>query len=304
MSENPWVAALEGFERHLHLERNRSPHTCRAYLGDMGHLAAYARASGLDSPADVDLRVLRLWLGEQAERGAARTTLARRAAAARTFFAWAVRTGVAASDPAQRLAAPRRLRSLPGVLKADQASRLLGVAGVAADDADPLHLRNAAILEVLYASAIRVSELVGLDVDDVDVGERVARVMGKGGRERTVPFGVPARDALRAWLARGRPLLATVRSGPALFLGRRGGRIDPRVVRRVVHEMLGHVPDAPSLGPHGLRHSAATHLVEGGADLRTVQELLGHASLGTTQIYTHVSAERLRSSYEQAHPRA
>ncbi len=270
----------------------------------MGHLAAYARASGLDSPADVDLRVLRLWLGEQAERGAARTTLARRAAAARTFFAWAVRTGVAASDPAQRLAAPRRLRSLPGVLKADQASRLLGVAGVAADDADPLHLRNAAILEVLYASAIRVSELVGLDVDDVDVGERVARVMGKGGRERTVPFGVPARDALRAWLARGRPLLATVRSGPALFLGRRGGRIDPRVVRRVVHEMLGHVPDAPSLGPHGLRHSAATHLVEGGADLRTVQELLGHASLGTTQIYTHVSAERLRSSYEQAHPRA
>ncbi len=172
---------------------------------------------------------------------------------------------------------------------------------------DPLtlakELRDQALLEVLYATGIRVSELCGLDVDDVDRERRTIRVLGKGGRERVVPLGLPALDAVDAWRVRGRPILVCGRSGPALFLGVKGGRIDQSAVRRVVHARLGEA-GVTDMGPHGLRHTAATHLLEGGADLRSVQELLGHASLGTTQIYTHVSIERLRAAYQQAHPRA
>jgi integrase/recombinase XerC len=178
----------------------------------------------------------------------------------------------------------------------------LGVAG--ADDGAPGGIRDRAVLELLYASAVRVGELVGLDLDDVDRGRRVVRVLGKGRKERTVPIGLPAARALDAWLADGRPRLVRPLSGPALFLGERGGRLDQRAVRRLVHRMVREVPGAPDLGPHGLRHTAATHLLEGGADLRSVQELLGHATLATTQIYTHVSVERLKATYEQAHPRA
>lgn len=214
------------------------------------------------------------------------------------------RRGLVATDAALRLTAPKRHRTLPPVLGQRDATRLLDVAAIASDDEDPVHIRDAAALELLYATGIRVSELVGLDVDDVDFSTNVVRVIGKGDKERTVPFGTPARAAVRRWLEHGRPRLAQPASGPALLLGRRGRRSDSRQIRAVVHQLLAHVPDAPDLGPHGLRHSAATHLLEGGADLRTVQELLGHASLATTQIYTHVSIERLRSSYEQAHPRA
>jgi integrase/recombinase XerC len=157
---------------------------------------------------------------------------------------------------------------------------------------------------LLYATGIRVGELCGLDVDDVDPGRRVIRVFGKGRKERSVPYGVPAGQALEAWQVRGRPAIVRTGSGPALFLGARGGRIDQRTVRRLVHARIASVDGAPDLSPHGLRHTAATHLLEGGADLRSVQELLGHASLATTQIYTHVSGDRLRSAYDQAHPRA
>jgi integrase/recombinase XerC len=190
------------------------------------------------------------------------------------------------------------------VLKQSEAKGLMELAGVAADDDDPVHRRDRAVLELLYASGIRVGELVALDVDDLDLSGRVARVLGKGNKERTVPFGAPAAEALGDWLSRGRPALVTAESGPALFLGRRGRRLDQRQARTAVHDLLAHLPGGHDLGPHGLRHSAATHLLEGGADLRTVQELLGHASLATTQIYTHVSVERLRSAYRQAHPRA
>lgn len=292
------------FERHLRSERGRSEHTQRAYLGDVRHLAAYLQETKVTDWGQVRLADLRSWLAAMDEAGAARTTLARRAAAARTFLRWATRTGVIAEDPSLRLVAPRRNRSLPGVLRQDDATQLLDVAAVAADDADPIHLRNRAVLELLYASGIRVSELTGLDVDDIDMDARVVRVIGKGDKERTVPFGVPAADAIRDWLERGRPALVVQGSGPAAFLGRRGRRVDPRQVREVVHALLRHVPNAPDLGPHGLRHSAATHLLEGGADLRMVQEMLGHASLATTQIYTHVSVDRLRRSFTQAHPRA
>jgi integrase/recombinase XerC len=169
---------------------------------------------------------------------------------------------------------------------------------------EPVACRDHALLELLYGTGIRVGELVGLDIDDVDRERRVVRVLGKGGRQRTVPFGVPAGRAVDAWIERGRPALARAGSGRALFLGSRGGRLDQRAARAVVHRRLADVPGAPDLGPHGLRHSAATHLVEGGADLRSVQEILGHASLTTTQLYTHVSVDRLRRTFDQAHPRA
>lgn len=301
----PWAAgALDDFGRYLHLERDRSAHTSRAYVGDIRDLMMFASARGRSSLSQITLAELRSWLADQAHRGAARSTIARRSAAARTFFRWARRTERISADPSLRLVAPRRQRTLPGVLGVEQAVDALEVAAVAADDNDPIHQRDAAMLELMYATGIRVGELVGLDLDDLDLNARLARVMGKGAKERTVPFGRPAADAIELWVGSGRPRLVGSESGSAVFLGRRGGRVDPRQVRSVVHEALRRVADLPDLGPHGLRHSAATHLLDGGADLRLVQEMLGHANLSTTQIYTHVSAQRLRRSYERAHPRA
>jgi integrase/recombinase XerC len=236
--------------------------------------------------------------------GKARTTMARRATAVRVFTAWAQRTGLTGSDPGALLGSPKAHRTLPPALRRDEARALLETAAAHADDGSPAGLRDVAILELLYATGIRVGELCGLDVDDVDHERRVVRVLGKGRKERTVPYGRPAEQAVSAWISSGRAQLARPGSGPALFLGVRGGRIDQRTVRAMVHARLTDVPGAPDLGPHGLRHTAATHLLEGGADLRTVQELLGHASLATTQIYTHVTTDRLRQAYRQAHPRA
>jgi len=296
--------ALEAFGTHLSAERGRSMHTARAYLGDVRSLLEFAASRGVSDPAELDLRLLRSWLASLTRSGRARSTVARRAAAARTFCAWATRCGRMPADPSLRLVSPRRDGTLPGVLRAQEAAELLAVAAVAADDGDPLRLRDRAALELLYASGIRVGELVALDVDDVDLERRTVRVLGKGGKERVVPFGVPAATAVSAWLGEGRPRLAHAASGPALLLGRRGRRADQRQIREAVHRLVAHVPSADDVGPHGLRHSAATHLLEGGADLRAVQEILGHATLATTQIYTHVSVERLRATYEQAHPRA
>jgi integrase/recombinase XerC len=229
--------------------------------------------------------------------------MSRRATAARVFTGWAQRTGRISTDPGALLASPRPHKSLPGVLGQDDTRAVLNAAAVAADDGSPVGLRDLAIMELLYATGIRVGELCALDVDDIDRSRRVVRVFGKGRKERSVPYGVPAAETLEVWLEQARPMLAREGSGPAAFLGARGGRIDQRAVRRLVHERIGAV-DAPDLSPHGLRHTAATHLLEGGADLRSVQELLGHASLATTQIYTHITNERLRQAFHQAHPRA
>jgi integrase/recombinase XerC len=297
----PMQDALDTFERHLRLELNRSPHTVRAYLGDVVGFLGHVTRLGGRSVGDFDLSTLRGWLAIQRDADAARTTLARRAAALRTFTAWAHRTGRAATDPGQLLASPRPHRSLPPVLRADEASAMMDVDGPPETAADR---RDRLVVELLYATGIRVAELVGLDIDDVDRGRRVVRVLGKGAKERTVPYGLAADRALADWLKLGRPELARAGSGPALLLGARGGRLDPRAVRTIVHRRIAGVPGAPDLGPHGLRHSAATHLLDGGADLRSVQELLGHASLATTQIYTHISVERLRQTYARAHPRA
>ncbi len=309
----PMAAALADYERHLVGERDLTPHTVRAYLGDVTSLLAQARLLGHTDLATLDVATLRSWLATQQTLGRARTTLNRRATAVRVFTAWAHRTGRMPTDPGTLLGSPRARRTLPPVLRVDEARALLTAAAERADDATPVGTRDVAVLELLYATGIRVGELCGLDVDDVDHERRVVRVLGKGRKERTVPFGLPASHALDAWLWQGRPaLLAGLVAGgtaaapvtPALFLGARGGRVDPRVVRAMVHARLADVPGAPDLGPHGLRHSAATHLLEGGADLRTVQELLGHASLSTTQLYTHVTTDRLRQAYRQAHPRA
>ena len=296
---------LGDFAEYLALERARSAHTQRAYLGDLRSLFEFLaqRAPDADLSA-VSLPVLRSWLATQAGAGAARTTLARRTSAIKTFFAWATRRGLTATDPSTRLQTPRAHRALPAVLRADQALDAMTAAKSGAAEGDPLALRDRLIVELLYASGIRVSELCGLDLDDVDLSRRLLRVLGKGNKQRTTPFGVPAEDALRAWLADGRPALAIPDSGPALLLGARGKRLDARQARTVVHQTVAAVDGAPDMGPHGLRHSAATHLLEGGADLRIVQELLGHSTLATTQLYTHVTVARLRAVHDQAHPRA
>ncbi len=431
---------LAAFEIFLAAERGLSPHTVRAYLGDATSLLESAWKAGATGPQDIGVGEIRAWLAKQYANGRARSTLARRAAAARTFSAFAHRRGFLAADPGLLLASLRVRRRLPHVLGADQVAAVLaraamraggvtqavtaaagiaaaraggtaaaraggtaaagthaaglgraagagplgpaaaeaggvgparpgvGAVGPAAADvgggpvgpaaagthaaglgraaaagpvgpaaaeaggdgfdaaaaagpadlgpaegtdaggaaaAEPaIALRDAAVLELLYATGIRVSELCGLDLADVDPARRTVRVLGKGGKQRTVPFGLPAMRALDRWCAVGRPMLVTARTGAALLLGARGGRLNVRVARRIVHAALANIPGVPDTGPHGLRHAAATHLVEGGADLRSVQEILGHASLATTQIYTHVSAERLLGSYLRAHPRA
>ncbi|MFY1621310.1 tyrosine recombinase XerC [Micromonospora sp. WMMD736] len=298
-------ALLAEFDDHLALERGRSAHTRRAYRGDLRSLFDFVdeRAPGAGL-SGLTLPVLRSWLAAQAGAGAARTTLARRTSAVKTFTGWAVRRGLLAADPAARLQMPKARRTLPAVLRQDQALDAMSAATSGAQQGDPLALRDRLIVEMLYATGIRVSELCGLDVDDVDTSRRVLRVLGKGDKQRTVPFGEPAAVALESWLSAGRPALATGKSGPALLLGARGGRLDQRQARTVVHQTVAAVGGAPDIGPHGLRHSAATHLLEGGADLRMVQELLGHSTLATTQLYTHVTVARLRAVHDQAHPRA
>jgi site-specific recombinase XerD len=312
-------SALAAFRRHIEAERGLSRHTVRAYLGDVGSLLGHAAAVGVTAPDGLDIGVLRGWLARQHGTGHSRATLARRAAAARTFTAFAHARGLIGADPGPLLGTPRTPRRLPEVLSQDQVTAVLDVpaqpapgrAGAgrgqhreASRHDQALGLRDAAIMELLYATGIRVGEMCGLDLGDLDEERRTVRVLGKGGRERTVPAGIPAVRAVSGWVRQGRPVLATPRSGSALLLGARGGRLDQRIARRVVHASLAAVPGTPDSGPHGLRHAAATHLLEGGADLRSVQEILGHASLTSTQIYTHVTAERLQSAYRQAHPRA
>ena len=297
--------AAEAYAHHLARVRRLSPATVRAYAADLRDLSATVPGAHVE---DVDLEALREWLWRATQRGDARSTLARRTAAARGFFAWATEQGHVAADPSLRLVAPKRGRTLPKVATVDGVRVMLDGLAARAAAGDPVELRDHAMLELLYGAAVRVSELTGLDRDDVDLERATARVLGKGSKERVVPFGAPARRAIEAYLARGRPaLMARARAaapGPALLLGTRGARIAPRAVYDVVARELGEVLGTSAVGPHALRHSAATHLLDGGADLRAVQEMLGHASLGTTQIYTHVSSERLAATYRLAHPRA
>lgn len=299
MSDDSIVAQ---FAEDLELRRGLGDATVRAYRSDAASLLAFLKGRDTDWRA-LDLRALRAWLAHQSEQGAAARSMQRRVASARAFTAWAHRTGHLTTDPAVRLQAPKGGSTLPSVLSVSEADELMQVAATADDD--PIAtLADRAMLELLYGCGIRVAELCGLDIDDVRLEQRTMQVIGKGDKQRTVPFGPPAAAALTAWLRDGRPRWAQERSGAAVFLGPRGGRIDQRRVRSRLHRLATSAPGVPDIAPHGLRHSAATHMLEGGMDLRTVQEMLGHATLATTQIYTHVSVDRLRTTYEQAHPRA
>ncbi|MDR5699934.1 tyrosine recombinase XerC [Agromyces aerolatus] len=347
VSAPPLSVAVEDYLDHVRAERGYSPNTVAGYRSDLADLERFLRAraseaeirrdahaSGGDAAAELsqlELSALRDWLWAATEQGLARATIARRAASVRGFCAWAARRGLLQADPAARLRAPRSQRTLPRVLTQEAVGDLLGRLGARAELGEPIAARDAAIIELLYASGLRVSELVGLDIGSIDRGRRTVRVIGKGSRERVVPYGAPAARAIDRYLDRARPALlaaageaagtrARNAAGPsaetravdgvplaethAAFVGVRGGRLGVRSVYQLVAGLLAEIPGTGPSGPHALRHTAATHLLDGGADLRAVQEFLGHASLGTTQIYTHVSAERLKQTYRTAHPRA
>lgn len=296
------VSALQvEFEDYLVNERGLSMNTVRSYLIDLTDLADYLQQEGEVSIDQLTIHDLRGWLAANYERNLAPATIARRAAAIRTFTLWAHQRKQLAVDVGAQLVSPKVGKKLPSILRVDQASELLNNLSSSADD--PQAIRDSAMLEIMYAAGIRVAELVGLDIDDIDFSRNVLAVTGKGNKQRYVPLGIPAMKALVIYLNEARPNLITKNSGAALFLGLRGKRIDQRVVRAVVAQVLAD-NELLDIGPHGFRHSAATHLLEGGADIRSVQELLGHASLATTQRYTHVASERLKSVYNQAHPRA
>jgi integrase/recombinase XerC len=295
-------AAIDAFSRYLSAERGFSVNTVRSYRADLASLREFAASRGVERSQGLSLDLLRDWLWQATQDGLAKATLARRSAAARAFSAWlAKQEGTA--DEAVRLKSPKPDRSLPRVLTRQQLEGILKSLQVRAATGDPNAIRDLCVTELLYASALRVSELVGLDVDSVDLGRLTVRVLGKGSKERVVPFGVPAKDAIVAYLEHARGLLLREQTS-ALFLGAQGRRLGSRTVYRLVSGLLDEIPGGGPSGPHALRHTAATHLLDGGADLRAVQELLGPASLGTTQIYTHVSMERLKDSYRSAHPRA
>ncbi len=304
MSEN-YEKLIAAFARHLQVERSLSAHTIRAYLGDLESLLKHLESSGVSDISQLQLIHLRSWLANQQVKGGARTTLSRRAVSVRLFTKWAVKNKFLEKDVAATLATPKGHRTLPDVLEiADAKLAMDSLATRAAEEETPISLRDVAMVEMLYATGARVAELCGLDLSDIDYERQTIRVLGKGNKERTIPLGNPAIRALTNWLNDGRDSLKNSLSGNAVFLGARGKRIDQRAVRTVVYNALQAIEGVERLGPHALRHSAATHLLEGGADLRTVQEILGHASLATTQIYTHVSTERLQKAFKQAHPRA
>jgi integrase/recombinase XerC len=299
------AAAIDAFVEHLAHERRLSVHTVDAYRSDLASLAAFLHRGGR-SLHDADYHLLRRWLAHLGTRGYARTSVARKAASIRSFYAWAGRRGLTPANPSTQLSHPSRPSRLPAVLKASDAEQLAG----APADTHPVGVRDRAVLELLYGSGLRIAELCGLDVEDVDLEGRSVRVMGKGSKERVVPMGDFAAAALADYLEEGRGWFLpadgsgwTAREG-ALFLNRRKKRMGPRDARAMVERYAERVLAGRKVSPHTLRHSFATHLLEGGADIRAVQELLGHASLATTQRYTHVSRSRLFAAYRQSHPRA
>ena len=295
----------KAYRAHLINERNLSDNSVRAYLADLESLLVHVNQLGVSEFSQLTLNHIRSWLANLQTRGAARASITRRVVSIRAFTYWGEHNGWLASDIGRDLIAPKPERHLPDVLDVESAAITLEALQVRAhEDEGPLTIRDLAIVEALYGSGIRVSELTGLNVDDFDRERNTLRVIGKGNKERIVPIGLPAIKAIENWIAQGRSRFVNDNSERALFLGARGKRIDQRVVREIVYEATQALGGNKRLGPHALRHSAATHLLEGGADLRTVQEILGHSSLSTTQIYTHVSEERIKKAYEQAHPRA
>ncbi len=295
--------ALAAYAVHLEAGRGYSVNTVKSYLSDLESLAEFMAQQKFDSIADLNLEIIRDWLWEASQKGLAKSSLARKSAAIRSFTSWLFKLDQIEADYGLRLRSPKAGRALPKVVSRESLAQIFDHLAVLALDNNPNGIRDLAVVELLYASGARVSELVGLDIESIDFDRNVMRVLGKGGKERMVPFGQPAREALANWLRVARPQYANDSSGQALLINSRGQRIGVRQVYSLVSKLLEATPTGAA-GPHALRHSAATHLLDGGADLRAVQELLGHASLGTTQIYTHVSIDRLREGYQNAHPRA
>ena len=303
MALNPELE--NAYSAHLLNERNLSDNSIRAYIADLESLLLHVNQLGVTEFSQLTINHIRSWLANLQSRGAARASITRRVVSIRAFTYWGARNNWLPSDIGRDLVAPKPERHLPEVLDIERAAMALDALHLrASEEPSPTSIRDVAIVETLYGSGIRVSELTGLNLDDVDRDRNTLRVIGKGNKERIVPIGIPAMRAIDTWISTGRTQLANDVTERALFLGSRGKRMDQRVVRDVVYQATEAVGTHKRLGPHALRHSAATHLLEGGADLRTVQEILGHSSLSTTQIYTHVSEERIKKAYEQAHPRA
>jgi len=291
------------YEEHLALVRNLADNSIRGYVSDLESFLAHIAKLGITEFSNLQITHIRSWLANLQSTGISRATLARRIVSIRAFTYWAASQGWIPSDIGADLAIPKAHKTLPEVLNLSQTQIVLeAIATKAGEDPSAINIRDLALIEVLYASGIRVSEICGLNIRDIDMARNTLQVLGKGDKERVVPIGLPAMRAIQIWLAQSRSELANSTSGDAVFLGARGKRIDQRTVRDVVYDAMASI--GSHMSPHGLRHTAATHLLEGGADLRTVQEILGHSSLATTQIYTHVSPERLKTAYEQAHPRA
>lgn len=295
---------LASYREHLRLDRNLSENSIRAYIADLESLLEHINKLGVTEFKDLTIDHLRSWLANLQTRGAARSSLSRRTVSIKAFTYWGAKNGWLSRDIGKQLQSPKPQRRLPDILDIEGAITTLDSLAVrVSEEGSSAAMRDRAIVETLYASGIRVSELSGLNLSDIDFSRNTLRVLGKGNKERTVPIGIPAAKALTEWLA-ARSSMVNEKSGDAVFVGARGKRIDQRTVREIVYVALEALGGKVKMGPHGLRHSAATHLLEGGADLRTVQEILGHSSLATTQIYTHVSQDRLKQAYEQAHPRA
>ena len=297
---------VEDFVKYLSVEKNCSLNTVRTYRTDLELFLQFATNQGIKKLSDIDLNIFRLWMADQKDKGSSNSTISRRSSTARVFSTWAFKKGLIKTDPAIRLISPKVNKTLPHVLGQKQATSLMQTSGNMEDEENSvaIRMRDHAILEVLYSSGLRVGELTGLDIKDIDFSRLTMRVIGKGNKERVVPFGQPAKQALKTYLAEARSEFVNEKSANALFIGTRGKRLDTRQVRRIVTNAILRVEGAPDISPHDLRHSAATHMLEGGADLRIVQELLGHSSLATTQKYTHVTIERLREVFANAHPRA
>jgi integrase/recombinase XerC len=296
-------SAAISFADYLFAARGYSRHTVKAYESDVQDLITYLADAGVNECNAIDIEHIRDWLYRADQRGLAKSTLARKTASIRSFAAWLTKNGKVEQDFTQRIKSPKAVRSLPKVVSRSTLDEIFTILNVSATEENPNGLRDLLTVELLYATGCRVSELVGLDLDDVDHSRNILKVLGKGDKQRMIPFGEPARNALDVWLKTGRPQLANERSGAALLINSRGQRLGVRQVFSLVASLTADTPTGAA-GPHSLRHSAATHLLDGGADLRAVQELLGHASLGTTQIYTHISVDRLRDGYKRAHPRA
>jgi integrase/recombinase XerC len=294
---------LDSYRSHLEAGRGYSKHTVKGYLTDLSDLVDFLEVEGLKSPSEIDLESLRAWLYTLNERGMTKSSMARKTASARSFTAWLFENGRIEIDPGLRLRTPKANKTLPKVATKQAMQEIFDDLEQRAAEGEPLAIRDLLIIELLYATGARVSELAGLNISDVDRNRRLILVTGKGNKQRMIPFGQPADQALERWLTVARPALVTPKTSFELLLNSKGSRLGVRQIYEVVAGALAGTAIGAA-GPHALRHTAATHLLDGGADLRAVQELLGHASLGTTQIYTHVSIERLKQGYTSAHPRA